>query len=56
MADPLPNPNAPNLGAPVTEEAFLLDRQQTYATFGGMTFYGTAFVAILLILMAIFLL
>jgi hypothetical protein len=51
MADPQPNPNAP-----LTEEAFLIDRQRMYSAFGGMTFYGTAFVVILLILMAIFLL
>jgi hypothetical protein len=51
MADPQPSPNAP-----LTQEAFLLDRQRMYAAFGGMTFYGAAGVVILLILMAIFLL
>ena len=50
MSDPQPSSNAP-----VTQEAFLIDRQRMYSAFGGMFFYGTAFVVILLILMAIFL-
>ena len=50
MADPQTSPDAP-----LTEEAFLLDRQRMYESFGGMTFYSTVGIVILLILMAIFL-
>lgn len=51
MADSQPNPDAP-----LTQEAFLLDRQRTYALFGGLTFYGTASVVVILLLLAFFLL
>jgi len=42
--------------APLTEEAFYADRRKVYGFFTGMTMAATIAVAILLILMAIFLL
>jgi hypothetical protein len=50
MADISPSPTAP-----VTEDAFLADRIKAWGLFTGMTFYGAAFVVVLLILMAVFL-
>jgi hypothetical protein len=40
---------------PETEEAFLADRQRFWSGFTSFTFWFAAFVALLLILMAIFL-
>ncbi len=40
---------------PVTEEAFLADRQKFFSAFGSFTTATTAFLAIVVILMAIFL-
>jgi hypothetical protein len=50
MAD-MPPPAA----APVTEEAFLADRQKFFSEFTGATTYAATGVAVLLILLAIFL-
>jgi Bacterial aa3 type cytochrome c oxidase subunit IV len=50
MDEPATSPNAP-----LTQDAFLRDREETYALFGNMTFYGTGGVVILLVLLAIFL-
>ncbi len=41
--------------APVTEEAFLADRQKMFAGFGNATLGGVIFMVVLLVLMAIFL-
>ncbi len=40
---------------PVTEEAFMADRQKFYDSFGGFTTGSVIFLAIVMILMAIFL-
>ena len=42
--------------APVTEEAFLADRQKFFSEFTGFTFFAAVSIAVLLILLAIFLL
>ena len=42
--------------APVTEDAFLADRQKFWSACTGFTMGGVIFIAVLLILMAIFLL
>ena len=42
--------------APVTEEAFLADRQKFFSEFTGLTFWAASAIVVLLILMAIFLL
>jgi hypothetical protein len=42
--------------APVTEDAFLAERQKFWSGFTGFTLGSVIFVAVLLILMAIFLL
>jgi hypothetical protein len=44
------------VSAPVTEEAFLADRQQFWASFGHFVLGGTILVVVTLILMALFLL
>jgi len=41
--------------APVTEEAFLADRQKFFAGFGNATLYAVIFLAVLMALMGIFL-
>ena len=50
MADYSPSPNAP-----LTEEAFLADRQRAWGGFTTATFYAAIGVVVLLILMAVFL-
>ncbi|HEX3347454.1 MAG TPA: hypothetical protein VHS58_05060 [Acetobacteraceae bacterium] len=42
--------------APVTEEAFLADRQKFLSEFTGFTFWAATAIVVLLILLAIFLL
>lgn len=41
--------------APVTEDAFLADRQQFWISFGHFTLGGTILVVVILVLMALFL-
>jgi len=41
--------------APVTEDAFLADRQKMFAGFGNATLGAVIFMVVLLVLMAIFL-
>jgi hypothetical protein len=45
----------PPVTAPVTEEAFLADRQKFFTEFTGATTYAAGAIVVLLILMAIFL-
>jgi len=42
--------------APVTEDAFLADRQKFWSAFTGFTLGSVIFIVVLLVLMAIFLL
>ncbi|MBN8891031.1 MAG: aa3-type cytochrome c oxidase subunit IV [Rhodospirillales bacterium] len=46
---------ASNSPAPVTEDAFLAERQRAWAGFCNATFIGATAVAVLLVLMTIFL-
>jgi hypothetical protein len=46
----------PTHGAPLTAEAFYADRKRVYGTFTGMTMAASMAIAVLLILMAVFLL
>ncbi len=46
---------APSSAAPVTEEAFLADRQKFWSAFCGFTTWSTGLMIVLLALMAIFL-
>ena len=50
MAQPVTSPDAP-----LSEEAFLADRQHFWAGFTGFTLWAVIVLAVLLILMAIFL-
>ena len=52
---PAPIAPAPIAPAPVTEEAFLADRQKFFSEFTGFTFFAAVSIAVLLILLAIFL-
>jgi len=55
MADHAPTANATHLAGPLTEEAFLADRQRFWVSFTHFTFTGVVCVVVLLILMALFL-
>ncbi len=54
MADLSPSSSSGAM-APVTEEIFLDDRKQFWSFFTSLVFAGTAFVVVLLILLAFFL-
>ncbi len=45
----------PTAQAPLTEDAFLADRQKFWSFFTGLVFWAAALIVVLLILMAIFL-
>jgi hypothetical protein len=58
MSEPRDKPMAETSSttlAPVTEEAFLADRQEFWASFGHFALGGTILVVVILILMALFL-
>jgi hypothetical protein len=46
---------SPTSQAPLTEDAFLADRQKFWSLFTGLVFWVAAFIVVILILMAIFL-
>ncbi len=55
MSDIHPSAPAPSGAAPLTEEAFLADRQRFWGSFTGLITGGVIAIVILLILMDIFL-